>query len=248
MHQITVFRHSLFLKGSVCRYVDLLASMWSQQFPFQSMVAIESCCSGLPSRVDQSPGVQLAGSFLLWMSPRQLLLHDQAQQWEQGSPFSGSLHRISQLGWPSPSLCCTTVWGSVYPIFFHRCQTSMVVWRFSLLISDPSSFFLWQVLMEEAMATHSSTLAWKIPWTEEPGRLQSMGSRRVRHDWAISLSLFTFMHWIRKWQPPQCSCLENPRDGGAWWAAVCGVAQSRTQLSNLAAAAAAASPLSHLYV
>ena len=54
---------------------------------------------------------------------------------------------------------------------------------------------------EKAMAPHSSTLAWKIPWTEEPGRLQSMGSRRVRHDWATSLSLFTFMHWRRKWQP-----------------------------------------------
>ena len=52
-----------------------------------------------------------------------------------------------------------------------------------------------------AMAPHSSTLAWKIPWMEEPGRLQSMGSLRVRHDWVTSLSLFTFMHWRRKWQP-----------------------------------------------
>ena len=51
------------------------------------------------------------------------------------------------------------------------------------------------------MAPHSSTLAWKIPWVEEPGRLQSMGSIRVRHDWATSLSLFTFMRWRRKWQP-----------------------------------------------
>ena len=51
------------------------------------------------------------------------------------------------------------------------------------------------------MAPHSSTLAWKIPWTEEPGRLQSMGSLRVGHDWATSLSLFTFMHWRRQWQP-----------------------------------------------
>ena len=50
-----------------------------------------------------------------------------------------------------------------------------------------------------AMAPHSSTLAWQIPWMEEPGRLQSMGSRRVRHNWATSLSLFTFMHWRRKW-------------------------------------------------
>ena len=47
----------------------------------------------------------------------------------------------------------------------------------------------------------TSTLAWKIPWTEEPGRLQSMGSLRVAHDWATSLSIFTFMHWRRKWQP-----------------------------------------------
>ena len=51
------------------------------------------------------------------------------------------------------------------------------------------------------MAPHSSTLAWKIPWTKEPGRLQSMGSLRVGHDWVTSLSLFTFMHWRRKWQP-----------------------------------------------
>ena len=56
-------------------------------------------------------------------------------------------------------------------------------------------------LTEKAMATHSSTLAWEIPRTEEPGRLQSMGSGGVRHDWATSLSLFTFMHWRRKWQP-----------------------------------------------
>ena len=55
--------------------------------------------------------------------------------------------------------------------------------------------------MEKAMAPHSSTLAWKIPWTEEPGGLQSMGSLRVGHDWATSLSLFTFMHWRRQWQP-----------------------------------------------
>ena len=54
---------------------------------------------------------------------------------------------------------------------------------------------------EKAMAPHSSTLAWKIPWTEEPGGPKSMGSLRVGHDWATSLSLFTFMHWRKKWQP-----------------------------------------------
>ena len=130
------------------------------------------------------------------------------------------------------------------------------------------------------MATHSSTVTWKILWTEEPGRLQSMGSLRVGHDWVTSLWPFTFMHWRRQWQPTpvllpgkshgrrslvgcspwgcwgsdttewlhfyfslsyigegngnplQCSCLEKPRDGGAWWAAVYGVAQSRTRLKR----------------
>ena len=135
--------------------------------------------------------------------------------------------------------------------------------------------------MEKAMAPHSSTFAWKIPWMEEPGGLQSMKLLRVGHDWATSISLFTFTNWRRKWQPTpvllpgkshgrrglvgcspwghwgldtteqlqfhfllscigegngnplQCSCLENPGDGGAWWATVYGVAQSRTWLKRL---------------
>ena len=69
-----------------------------------------------------------------------------------------------------------------------------------LLVSLPISPGV-STLSEKAMAPHSSTLACKIPWTEAPGRLQSMGSRRVGHDWSTSLSLFTFMHWRRKWQP-----------------------------------------------
>ena len=83
------------------------------------------------------------------------------------------------------------------------------------------------------MATHSSTLAWKIPWMEEPGRLQPMGSRRVRH--LLSNFTFTFhFHALEKEMAThQCSCLENPRDGRAWWAAVYGVAQSQTRLKRL---------------
>ena len=91
------------------------------------------------------------------------------------------------------------------------------------------------------MAPHSSTLAWKIPWTEEPGGLQSMGSLRVGHDWATSHSLFTFMHWRRQWTPFQYSCLENPMDGGAWWAAVYGVTQSRTRLKWLSSSSSSSS-------
>ena len=89
---------------------------------------------------------------------------------------------------------------------------------------------------EKAMAPHSSTLAWKIPWMEEPGRLQSMGKLRVRHDWATSLSLFTFMHWRRKWQPIPVFLPGESWDGGAWWAAVYGVSRSRTRLKWLSIA------------
>jgi len=83
------------------------------------------------------------------------------------------------------------------------------------------------------MASHSSTLAWKIPWTEEPGRLRSMRSLRVGHDLTTSLSLFIFMHWRGKWQPTPVFLPGESGDGGAWWAAIYGVAQSRTRLKRL---------------
>ena len=72
-----------------------------------------------------------------------------------------------------------------------------LVYKDSVIVLNPTQV----TPAEKAMAPHSSTLAWKIPWMEEPGRLQSMGSLRVGHYWATSLSLFTFMHWRRKWQP-----------------------------------------------
>ena len=86
------------------------------------------------------------------------------------------------------------------------------------------------VCLKEEIAPHSSTLAWKIPWVEEPGRLQSMGPLRVGHDRATSLSLALSSIGEGNGNPLQCSCLENPRDRGAWWAAVYGVAQSWTRL------------------
>ena len=84
-------------------------------------------------------------------------------------------------------------------------------------------------VMEPGFDGVCSTLAWKTPWMGEPGRLQSMGSRRVGHDWATSFSRIGEGNG----NPLQCSCLENPRDGGAWWAAVYGVIQSRTRLKRL---------------
>jgi len=85
-----------------------------------------------------------------------------------------------------------------------------------------------KVTSEKAMAPHSSILTWKIPWTEEPGRLQSMGSlesdttERLHFHFHFSFSCIGEGNG----NPLQCSCLENPRDGEAWWAAVYGVAQS----------------------
>ena len=90
---------------------------------------------------------------------------------------------------------------------------------------------------------HSSTPAWKIPWTEEPGRLQSMGSLRVRHDWVTSHSLFTFMHWRRKWQPTPVFLPGESQGRGAWWAAIYGVTQSRTRLKWISSSSSSSSTL-----
>ena len=95
----------------------------------------------------------------------------------------------------------------------------------------------------QAMAHHSSTPAWKIPWTEEPGRLQSMGSRRVRHE---RLHFHFLLSCIGEGNgnPLQCSCLENPRDGEAWWAALYGVTQSWTRLKRLSSSSNSSSSAS----
>ena len=83
------------------------------------------------------------------------------------------------------------------------------------------------------MASHSSTLAWKIPWTEEPGRLQSMGSLRVGMTARLHFHFSVSCTGEGNGNPLQCSCLDNPRDGGAWRAAVSGVAQCQTRLKRL---------------
>ena len=83
------------------------------------------------------------------------------------------------------------------------------------------------------MAPHSSTFAWKIPWREEPGGLQSMGS--LESDTTERLHFYFSLSCIGEGNgnPLQCSCLENPRDMEAWWAVIYGVAQSRTRLKRL---------------
>ena len=110
-----------------------------------------------------------------------LVFQDQAQ-----NPFFVKFSLISLDGLCFTSLCP------------HYPQTDFchIYIIFPLIWAPPG-----KRLSEKALATHSSTPAWKRPWMEKPGRLQSMGSLRVRHDWVCSLSLFTFMHWRRKWQP-----------------------------------------------
>ena len=107
----------------------------------------------------------------------------------------------------------------------HSLGQSQVSGKFPLLIMKCG----------EGDGTHSSTVAWKISWMEEPGGLQSVGSLRVRHDFSERLHFHFSLSYIGegKGNPLQCSCLENPRDREAWWAAVYGVAQSRTRLRRL---------------
>ena len=87
-------------------------------------------------------------------------------------------------------------------------------------------------VLEKAMAPHSSALAWKIPWTEEPGGLQSTGSEESDTTERLPFHFSLSCIGEGNGNPPQCSCLETPRDGGAWWAAVYGVTRSQTRLKR----------------
>ena len=103
---------------------------------------------------------------------------------------------------PRRRLACVLLLCHLEPEVSLFC--SFYCWEIVQSMNIPQfvSFPYWSAFdLEKAMAPHSSTLARKIPWSEEPGKLQSMGSRGVEHDWATSLSLFTFIHWRRKWQP-----------------------------------------------
>ena len=106
-----------------------------------------------------------------------------------------------------------SLWSNSHLYMATGKTIALTIWTFvgkvvSLLLSMLSRF-----VMEKAMALHSSILAWKIPWMEEPGRLQSMRSWGVGHNWPISLSLFTFMHWRGKWQPTPVFL---PRESQGW--------------------------------
>ena len=145
------------------------------------------------------------------------------RQW-QPTPvlLPGKSHGWRSLVGCSPWVAKSRIWLSNFTFTFHfhalekevATHSSVLAWRIPGM-GKPGGLpsmrshrvgHNWSDLastsdVEKAMAPYSSTLAWKIPRTEEPVRLQSMRSLRVRHDWATSLSLFTFMHWRRKWRP-----------------------------------------------
>ena len=95
------------------------------------------------------------------------------------------------------------------------------------------------------MAPHSSTLAWKIPWSEEPGGLQSKGHKELDTTERLHFHLSLSCIGEGNGNPLQCFCLENPRDWGAWWAAVYGVTQSRTRLKRLSSSSSSRLKPSH---
>ena len=138
--------------------------------------------------------------------------------------FSYSLSVFPQLPFPLFVVSLVLTWKALSPICYHwlsfyiygLCE-GRAWWLLSRpswsgLDGDPGSpgetghkgnynYACLASESEKVMAPHSSVLAWKIPWAEEPGRLQSTGSLTVGHDWATWLSLFTSMHWRRQWQP-----------------------------------------------
>ena len=114
---------------------------------------------------------------------------------------------VEKFGRCFKSIHCTSFYfNDVWMCYFPYTLSALYCWSFNLCSL---------VGTEKAMATHSSTLAKQIPWTEEPGGLQSMGSWRVGHHWATSLSLFTFMHWRRQWQPTPVFLLGESQGRGS---------------------------------
>ena len=103
-------------------------------------------------------------------------------------------HPKGVVSYLSGDYCSSSAHGPPTVYKTHDFQPSAPCLPFFAHIGLPASY-------NKPRLLNSSTPAWKIPWTGEPGRMQSMGSRRVGHDWATSLSLFSFMHWRRKWQP-----------------------------------------------
>jgi len=143
--------------------------------------------------------------------------------------FGKVMYTLLYSTWITRTNCTAMLWVSLDGTLVWGRMDTCICLAESLHCSPETTTLLVGYMPEKAMAPQPSTLAWKIPWMEEPGRLQSMGLLRAGHDWATSLSCTGEGNG----NPLQCSCLENPRDRGAWWAAIYGVEQTRTRLKRL---------------
>ena len=147
--------------------------------------------------------------------------------------------------WYHPMLKAMTIWVSgftdhfYYPVIFYYNQTKEITGKVAGERLDLLCLLTSQA--EKAVAPHSSTLAWKIPWTRSLEGCSPWGC------WGSDTTERLHFHFSLSCigegnsNPLQCSCLENPRDGGAWWAAVCGVTQSRTRLKWLSSSSSSTS-------
>ena len=152
---------------------------WFSSVPLVPSILISSACSSLEPSCCQSP----SGLTLLLRNLSLIISKQTGKQTNQ--IFEVSIK-------PLPSSCLLPNHLLLQPKTY-LIKPFLALTAAGLINTVQSS--------EKAMAPHSSTLAWRIPWMEEPGRLQSMGSLRVGYDWAPSFSPFICMHWRRKWQP-----------------------------------------------
>ena len=215
-HQLYLFQYFLPIYGLSSVYFSRLISSTTQSFINQDPDQI----------VAMIHYIRLKSLMNLSVSPTAKL----CAPWVQGKCLSLShLHLIPVDTW---------IENVVNDLLIFGCDSCLLE---ESLISEILFIIGINKTPEKAMATHSSTFAWKIPWTEEPGRLQSMGSLEL--DMTEQLHFHFSLSCIGEGNgtPLQCSCLENPRDGGAWWAAVYGVAQSWTQLKRFSSSCSSSS-------
>ena len=182
---------SIFPSVSVFSSELALRIRWPKDWSFSFSISPSNEYSGLISfRIDCFGHLTVQGtlkSLLQYHSLKaSILLCSAFFMVQLSQPFVTTGKTIALTTWTSVSKVMSLLFNTL-----SRFVIAFLPRRKSLLIS-------W--LLEKEMVIHSSILAWKIPWVEEPGRLQSMGSLGVGHDWATSLSFFTSMHWRRKWK------------------------------------------------
>ena len=118
-----------------------------------------------------------------------------------GKPGVLQSMRLQRVGYDLATEQLRHIYNMYMYMYVYVCICIYILYIYNIYVYFYTHVHAYVCIREKAMVTHSSTLVWKIPWTKEPGRLQSMGLLKVGHDWATSLSLFTFTHWRRKWQP-----------------------------------------------